>query len=205
MDWLEVVQELQRVTQAGLTYSENPFDRDRYEQLRGLAARIAASSLRTSVDEMLAILRAEAGYATPKVDVRAVVPKDGKLLFVREVSDGKWALPGGWADIGSTPAEMAAREVLEETGFVVKPTKLLGLLDKSKHAHPARSVVDVQGLMFRCEILGGEPRTSHETTAVGFFAENELPELSLPRNTEGQVRRMFELVRHGPELPTDFD
>src|SRR5215471_6218356 len=133
MDWLDVVQTLQRIAQAGLTYTEGPFDRQRYSELMTLAAEIGAASLGTPVTEFEQILRAETGYPTPKVDVRAVVPKDGKLLFVREVTDGLWALPGGWADIGSTPSEMAAREVFEETGYVVRPTKLLALLDKSKH------------------------------------------------------------------------
>jgi ADP-ribose pyrophosphatase YjhB (NUDIX family) len=151
------------------------------------------------------VLRAERGYATPKVDVRAVVPEPGGsgVLFVREVTDGLWALPGGWADSGVPPSEMVAREVLEETGYVVRPVKLLAVLDKSRHAHPP----DVWGtykLFFLCRIEGGSPRPSFETPECGFFTEAALPSLSTPRNTEGQIRRMFEHLRR-PELPTDFD
>jgi ADP-ribose pyrophosphatase YjhB (NUDIX family) len=203
MDWLDVVQALQRIAQAGLAYSEGPFDRQRYSELMALAAEIGGASLGTTVTEFDQILRTEKGYPTPKVDVRAVVPRDGKLLFVREVTDGRWALPGGWADIGSTPSEMAAREVLEETGYVVRPTKLLALLDKSKHEHP-REIVWVYKVFCRCELVGGEASTSHETLEVAFFGKDELPELSLPRNTRGQVLRMFEHVEQ-PDLPADFD
>lgn len=203
MDWLEVVHELQLIAQAGLAYSENPFDRERYSRLLVLAAQVAAVPLDGPVERVEEILRAERGYPTPKVDVRAVVPHDGKVLMVREVTDGRWALPGGWADIGSPPKEMAAREVFEETGYVVTPVKLLAVLDKSKHEHP-RDLWWTYKLFFRCDLTGGEPRASYETTEIAFFGEDELPPLSLPRNTPGQLARMFEHLRH-PELPTDFD
>jgi ADP-ribose pyrophosphatase YjhB (NUDIX family) len=203
MDWLNVVQELQSIARAGLTYSSGPYDLERYEKLLNLAARIAAGPLGTSVTHVEEILRAEKGYATPKVDVRAVVPRDGALLLVRESQDGLWSLPGGWADIGSTPSEMAAREVFEETGYLVRPVKLVAVNDKSKHEHP-RDHWWTYKLFFLCELEGGEPKTSHETLEIGFFRESELPPLSLPRNTPGQLRRMFAHAR-SPDLPTDFD
>lgn len=203
MDWLDVLQELQRIAQAGITYSASPYDLERYQRLLGLAARISAAPLQGSVDSVEQVLRAEAGYATPKVDVRAVVPRGKELLFVRESADGLWALPGGWADIGSTPSEMVAREVLEETGYVVSPVRLLAVLDKSKHEHP-RDMWWTYKLFFLCEIRGGEPTTSHETLEMGFFGEENLPPLSLPRITPGQLVRMFEHLRE-PGRPTDFD
>jgi ADP-ribose pyrophosphatase YjhB (NUDIX family) len=203
VDWLRVVQEIQRIAQAGLAYSQNPFDLDRYSQLVKLAAEIGSAELGLPAAELEAILRAEQGYPTPKVDVRAVVPKDGKLLFVREVTDGKWALPGGWADIGSTPSEMAVREVAEETGYDVVVRRFLALQDKSKHAHPP-DVWWVYKLFFLCDLVGGAPKISHETLDVAFFGPDELPPLSLPRNTEGQVRRMFAHVAD-PALAPDFD
>jgi ADP-ribose pyrophosphatase YjhB (NUDIX family) len=205
------VQRLQTITQAGLTYSQNPFDRQRYEQLQELAAEIAEtfSPAKTSTngdalsESWLGIIRAERGYATPKVDVRAVVEQHGKLLFMREATDGLWSLPGGWADIGESPTQIAEREVLEETGFLVKARKLLALYDKARHAHPPEPWYCYK-LFIRCELQGGAPARSIETLDVAFFAENELPPLSTPRITETQVRRMFEHLAH-PDLPTDLD
>lgn len=203
MQWLDVVRRLQRISQAGLTYCESPYDRERYDELVSIAAEIAAASIDEGVEDVEAILRAERGYATPKIDVRAVVPRERKLLFVRESADGLWSLPGGWADIGSSPAEMAVREVSEETGYDVRAVKLLALLDKAKHEHPPELWYTYKAFM-RCELLGGSPAPNHEVLEVAFFAEDELPDLSLPRNTERQVRRMFEHVRN-PGLPADFD
>lgn len=203
MDWLEVVQSLQRIAQAGLTYSHGPYDRERYSELLTIAAGITASALGGPVKAAEDVLRADRGYATPKVDVRAVVPKDGKLLFVRESQDGRWSLPGGWADIGSTPASVTAREVLEETGYVVQPRKLLALYDKSKHGHP-RELFWVYKVFFLCELVSGAPKTSLETTEIAFFGKDELPPLSENRIMQSQVLRMFEHVEH-PELATDFD
>jgi len=194
---------LRRVAEAGLAYSDNPYDRERYTQLTRLAAEIAEAGLGASADVIEEILKAERGYPTPKVDVRAVVPRDGKILLVKEAADGRWALPGGWADVGETPAECTAREVLEEAGYVVKPAKLLALFDKSKHEHP-REFWWIYKAFFLCHLVGGAPQPSHETLEVGFFAEGEIPPLSLHRTTEGQLRRMFEHLRN-PTLDTDFD
>ncbi len=204
MDWLEVVQALQRIAQAGLTYTEGPFDRERYSELMRIAAEIAAAAWQSPVAAVEDVLRADKGYATPKVDVRAVVPKDGKLLFVRESADGLWSLPGGWADIGSTPREMAAREVLEETGYVVEPMRLLALYDKSRHREHPRELHWVYKVMIECKLVSGAPKTSHETTEIAFFGKDELPPLSLPRITRAQVQRMFEHVEN-PGLPPDLD
>jgi ADP-ribose pyrophosphatase YjhB (NUDIX family) len=203
VDLLEIVQRLHRIAQAGLAYSEGPYDRERYEQLHELAAEIAAAPLGEPKERFLEILRAERGYPTPKLDIRAVVPKDGKLLFVRESSDGLWALPGGWADIGDTPGATVVREVLEETGYVARAVKLLALFDKSKHAHPP-DVWWVYKVFFLCELEGGSPRTSHETLEIGFFDRHALPPLSTPRNTEAEVLRMFEHLGN-PGWQTDFD
>jgi len=136
MQRLAWVQRLQTISQAGLTYARDPFDRQRYEQLQGLAAEIAASIATDPLETCLEVIRAEKGYATPKVDVRAVVEQGGKLLFMRESQDGRWALPGGWADIGESPSQIAEREVFEETGYRVRATKLLAVYDKAKHDHP---------------------------------------------------------------------
>jgi ADP-ribose pyrophosphatase YjhB (NUDIX family) len=201
--WLALFRRLQSIAQAGLTYSRDPFDRERFEEIQRIAAEVLAQQVDEPVDRVHAILKAEAGYATPKVDVRAAVFQDDAILLVREAADGRWALPGGWADIGESAAEMAVREAREETGYVVRVTKLLAVLDKAKHAHP-QQLWYVYKLFFRCEIIGGAPRVSHETTEIGWFSRDALPPLSLPRNTKEQVIRLFEHKDH-PDLPTDFD
>ena len=123
--WLRWARQIQSIAQAGATYSKDPYDLERFAQLRALAAEMFSALSNGEPDEMRAILAAETGYLTPKVDVRAVVFRQDKLLFVRETQDGRWSLPGGWADVGDTPGEAAAREVLEETGYVVRPARAL--------------------------------------------------------------------------------
>jgi len=203
MERLAWLQRLQTITQAGLTYSRDPYDRQRYEQLQELAAEIATSMTLQPKESLLAIIRAEKGYATPKVDVRAVVEQNGKLLFMRESHDKLWSLPGGWADIGESPSQIAEREVLEETGFEVRASKVLAVYDKARHAHPPEFWYCYK-LFVRCELRGGAPARGLETLDTGFFGVNEIPPLSTPRVTEAQVRRMFEHLAN-PELPTDFD
>ena len=203
MERLAWVRRLQTITQAGLTYSRDPYDRQRYEQLQELAAEIAASLAKPSNEPWLELIRAEKGYATPKVDVRAVVEQNGKLLFMRESHDSLWSLPGGWADIGESPSQIAEREVLEETGFQVEASKLLAVYDKARHDHPPEFWYCYK-LFVRCELRGGAPARGLETLDTGFFGSNEIPPLSTPRVTEAQVRRMFTHLAQ-PELPTDFD
>lgn len=199
LDW---ARRLHSTTQAGLTYAKDPYDQERYRELQRLAAEMLAST-DTPFEAAWQALRLEKGYATPKVDVRAVVFQQGHVLLAREREDGRWSLPGGWADPGESPGEMAARETLEETGFVVRPVKLLAVLDKGKHDHPP-DFWSVYKLFVRCELLGGSPVSSIETSEVGFFAQDELPPLSRGRVTEAQLARLFEHLRH-PDWPTDFD
>ena len=144
------------------------------------------------------------GYATPKVDVRGAAFRDDKILLVREARDGGWTLPGGWADPGQSPAEAVVREVFEESGFHVRVTKLAALYDRSKHPHMPRAPFHVYKLFFLCEITGGSATVSHETTAVDFFPEDAIPNLSIDRTLPFQIARMFDHHRTRT-LPTDFD
>ena len=203
MDWVDVVRTLQRIAQAGLAYSEGVYDRHRYAELLELAGKIGDASLGGPIGKMEEAFATEKGYPTPKLDVRAVVPRGKEILFVRETADGLWSLPGGWADIGSTPSEMVAREVFEESGYIVAPKKLLALLDKSKHEHP-REYHWVYKVFCLCELKGGEPTTSHETHEAAFFGRDGVPPLSLPRVTPGQIALMFAHL-DDPDRPTDFD
>ena len=205
--WLDWARRLQGFAQTGLTFSTDPFDIERYRAIRQIAAEmIAAAAGSPDVPAVLGLLEAETGYATPKVDVRGVVFDDaGHLLLVRERSDGKWTLPGGWADVGSTPAENVVREIREEAGFETRAVKLLAVYDPRRHPHPPK-LHHVYKLFVRCEIIGGTAAGGGtlETAGVEFFPPDRLPELSTQRATASQLARMFEHYRQA-DLPTDFD
>lgn len=204
-EWLRWARELQAIAQIGLTYSaDSRFDVERYIRIREIAAEIMATGGRVETGEVLDLLCGETGYATPKVDVRGVVFQDDKLLLVEEVMDGGWTVPGGWADVNESPGESVVREVREESGYETRPVKVLAVYDRSKHGHTPAFPFHVYKLFVLCEATGGKPTAGRETSGVGFFAEDELPELSRSRVTAGQVRRLFEHHRH-PEWPPDLD
>lgn len=189
--WLHWASELQAIAQAGLTYSKNAFDLQRFQRIRTLAAEISAYQSCEDFEKVQALFAAEDHYLTPKLDVRVAVFNDQQqILLVKEVTDGKWSLPGGWADVNESPAESAAKEVYEETGYVVKICKLYALLDKLKHAHPPQ-LPHAYKAFFLAEITGGEMRTSIETTDVGFFDLNHLPPLSVHRVVPEQITLAF--------------
>ena len=200
--WLRRAQRLLALSQNGLTFTNDPFERTRWEEVRLLAAEMLADGVGGSAEEVLGNLASEAGYATPKVDVRAAVFRGGRILLVQERSDGRWTLPGGWCDVGEAPGVAAAREAFEESGYRVRTVKLLAVYDKLRHGHPP-AIVHAYKLFFRCDLVGGAEAASEETSAVGFFAEDALPPLSLGRVTEAQVHRMFEHARDA-SLPADF-
>ncbi len=203
-DQLQWAQRLQAIAQNGLTYSKDPFDVERFNQVRQIAAEILASgAAMTTPEALVEVFKRNFGYATPKVDVRAAVFQENRVLLVRERSDGHWTLPGGWADIGDAPSVAAVREVREESGYETKVTKLAAVYDRELHGHPPYPF-HAYKLFFVCELVGGTAKTSVETTAVEFFPEDALPQLSLSRVTPVQVRRMFGHWRH-PEWPTSFD
>ena len=203
--WLRWAKELQAIAQIGLTYSSaNHFDVERYTRIREIAAEIMSFCGEMEKGMLLELFQQEDGYATPKVDIRGVVFRDDKVLLVREVADGCWTLPGGWADVNESPSESVVREVREESGYETRPVKLLAVYDRSKQGHVPAFPFHVYKLFILCELIGGEAATSFETSGVGFFAEEELPELSLSRVTPEQIRRLFEHWRH-PEWATDFD
>ena len=146
---------------------------------------------------------AQTGYATPKVDVRAAVFQNGRVLLVREAEDGGWTFPGGWAEAGQSAAESVEREVHEESGYLVKAVKLLACWDRDKHPHPAIPFPTYK-LLFHCELLGGAPEVSSETTGVGFYAEDEIPPLSTTRTLAEQIHFAFDCLRN-PRVAAVFD
>ncbi|SEO88332.1 ADP-ribose pyrophosphatase YjhB, NUDIX family [Amphibacillus marinus] len=188
--WLAWAKQLQAIAQAGLAYSKDVYDLERFEEIRKLSTEIMSEYTGVEQTVIRELFANETGYATPKVDVRAVVFHEGKLLMVQEATDGKWALPGGWGDIGLTPGEVAVKEVQEEAGLVVKASKLLGVLDKKCHPHPP-SPYHVYKFFIQCEIVGGEQKTGIETKDIGFYAQEDCPALSIGRITASQIEWLF--------------
>jgi len=207
--WLIWARRLQALAQSGLAYTKNPFEIERYNAVREIAFEILAAGSELALDEVRDLFSGEEGYATPKVDVRGVVFRPDlssgrdSILLVRELRDGLWTLPGGWADVNDSPAEATVREVYEESGYQTRAVKLLACYDRSKHGHPPYGF-HIYKLFFQCQLLGGEASGSIETADAGFFREDEIPALSLPRVTPEQIARFFAHRRH-PEWPTDFD
>jgi ADP-ribose pyrophosphatase YjhB (NUDIX family)/RimJ/RimL family protein N-acetyltransferase len=202
--WVEWSKRLQAIAQNGLTFAQDHYDIERYKAVQQLAAEMLAEGSDLEQAVILGLLEKETGYTTPKVDVRGVVFRDDKLLLVRERSDGKWSLPGGWADVCASPAENIVREIYEESGFETRATKILAVFDRSKHSHELPFAFHVYKIFMLCTITGGAEAVSSETDAVGFFGEQQIPELSTSRVTTAQISRMFEHHRNS-DLPTDFD
>ena len=204
-DWLLWAREMQAMAQTGLAFDPSHWDRARYERLRALAAEIMARFSGTDAATLEAAFSAEWGYPTPKLDVRGAVFRNDEILLVRETADQhRWTLPGGWADINLTPAENVAKEVSEETGFIVRPTKLAAALDRTRQGHTPQPFSATK-LFFLCDITGGTATTSDETSEIAFFPETALPDdLSVDRTTRAQLHRMFAHHRN-PALPADFE
>ena len=201
--WFTWAQRLQTIAQAGLTYARDPFDVERYHQIQQIAAEILAAGADAPLEQVHGLLAAEEGYATPKLDVRAVVLREGRMLLVKELSDGGWTLPGGWVDVGDRPSAAAEREVREESGYEVRAVRLLALYDRNLHGYPP-FIFHTYKLFFLCELLGGAPTVSIETGGAEFFAEDDLPPLSVARVTPQVLARMFDLARDA-EAMTEFD
>jgi ADP-ribose pyrophosphatase YjhB (NUDIX family) len=187
--WLEWAREIYSLSQSGLTYSKNEFDLNRYRRLQEIAAEMIASQSELSEEAVMGSFSMQAGYITPKIDVRGAVVRDGKILLVRETIDGRWSMPGGWADLGEVPSEMVEREVREESGFEVRAEKLIAVYDANRiqpmefyHAYK---------LIFLCAITGGEATNSIETSDVDFFDPGDLPPLSEYRTNRAMISEVF--------------
>jgi ADP-ribose pyrophosphatase YjhB (NUDIX family) len=202
-NWISIAQRIQAISQTGLAYAQSAYDIERYTELSEIAATLMAGPEPLGAPLAKELFAAEAGYATPKVDVRGAVFQDGRILLVREAEDGGWTFPGGWAEVGQSAAESVVREVREESGYLVTAVKLLACWDRNKHAHPAIPF-HAYKLLFLCEIVGGVPAVSSETTAVGFFGEDETPPLSTTRTLAEQISFAF-ASRRDPAAPTVFD
>jgi ADP-ribose pyrophosphatase YjhB (NUDIX family) len=197
---------LAALSQDGLTFGADDYDLDRYRQMSRLAAELLAAVSGRSAEDLAVELGHDSGYATPKVDVRGVIFDDSeRVLLMRERTDGRWSLPGGWAEPGDAPSIAVTREILEETGYHSTAVKLIACWDRHVQGHRPVLPVDVYKLFFLCRADGTvqEP-AALETLDVGWFAVGELPPLSLGRVNRRQVERA--LAHHrDPSLPTEFD
>ena len=200
--WIEWAREIFSMSQAGLTYSQNEFDIERYKRLQEITAEMIESQSGLSKESVLESFSMQAGYTTPKIDVRGAVVHEGRILLIQERMDGKWAMPGGWADLGNAPASVAEREVWEESGYEVMAEKVVAVIDANR-IEPMEFYHAFK-IIFLCRLTGGEPRISHETLAVDFFDLNQLPPLSIHRTNENMLQEVFEHVKD-PSRPTAFD
>jgi len=190
--WLQWAREIQSLSQTGLHYSHDIFETQRYQRLVEIAAEIVHNHTGLPKEPMIENFNVQPGYATPKIDVRGAVVQDGKILLVQEKMDQRWCMPGGWGDVGEAPSGMVAREVLEESGFEVKPLKVIGVYDANRDGRPLQ-FFHAYKIVFLCKILSGFSRPSEETLAVDFFDFNKLPPLSSSRTNE---RHLADVLAH---------
>ena len=195
------------LAQDGLTFARDPYDVDRYTKLADLAAELMAVVAGRPAEQLrLELGAADGGYRTPKVDVRgALVDDDGRVLLTRERSDGRWSLPGGWADPGDTPRQAVIREVREETGYAAEVVELVAVLDRDAQGMTPPLAVSVYKMFFLCRATGPvAPPQELETLEIGWFGLHELPELSTGRVNRSQIERVL-AHRSTPGTPTEVD
>lgn len=199
----DLARRLHALARTGMHFCAGEYDRERYAEIERIAAELLAGPEPADREALLALWASERGYVTPKVEVRGAVFREGRVLLVREAADGRWTLPGGWADVNESPSQAVEKEIEQESGFRARAVKLAALYDRSRHGH-GPSLHHGWKAFFLCEITGGAARGSYETDAVGFFDPAELPAMSLGRSTPAQVLRMREhWLDRG--LATDFD
>jgi ADP-ribose pyrophosphatase YjhB (NUDIX family) len=202
--WLGWAREIQALAQTGKRYALNDFQIERYDRFAEIAAEIIAKANELEAEAFAKEFKAQIGYATPRIDVRGAVFREGKLLMVREKIDGGWTMPGGWADVGDVPSEAAEREVWEEAGFRVKARKVIGVYDANR-VEGWYSMYHSYKLVFYCEILSGEAQPSNETSEVQFFGMDEIPmNLSGERTSPRLIEHAFHVMQE-PDCPTMFD
>lgn len=202
--WTDWAEQIRAIAQNGLAYGDDPFDIERYHQLQTIAREMTAQLSGVPLSAVDNYFVGDHGYTTPKLDIRAGVFKDDKILLVKERSDNCWAMPGGWADVCESPALGAERETLEESGYIVNTKKLVAVRDTHRHPYHPRNAYHIIKMLFLCELQGGEPTKNIEISEINFFSVDQLPELSQGRTIESDITLMMKHHRL-EELPTDFD
>lgn len=206
MDTTQALAKLKALVNTSLYYNKDVYDRERLGEMKEILFDISQKLTSYSEAELEAFFNEDLGYVTPKVDIRAVVFEDDRLLLVKEKEEGQWSLPGGWADVGYSPAEIAQKEVREESGLEVIPLQLFKLVDKAKHDYPKR-LNYVYKLFFYCEAKTFELQPGLETSEARFFSREEietLQNISVDRNTREDLLEAFE-YHHRPTAGAKFD
>ena len=191
--WLDWAVELQALAQAGLFYSKDVYDKERYERIREIAAEMVSSQAELPVEKVKELFCNEVGYQTPKLDTRAAIFREDKILLVKE-NNGKWSLPGGWVDVNVSVKENTVKEVWEEAGLRVTADRVIAVQDREKHNRPIYAY-KICKVFVLCSVLGGEFHANSETTDSGYFGLEELPELAGEKNTREQIEMCFEAKR----------
>ncbi|HBH1341691.1 TPA: NUDIX hydrolase [Clostridioides difficile] len=191
--WLEWAIELQSIAQAGITYGKDIYDIERYERIREISAEMIAYKTDISTEKVRNLFCNESGYQTPKLDTRAVIFENGKILLVKE-NTGKWSLPGGWVEVNLSVKENTIKEVKEEAGLDITADRIIAIQDRAKHNLPIYAY-GVCKIFVLCTVIGGAFKENIETTEFSYFSENELPELATEKNTEEQIKMCFEACR----------
>ena len=200
--WLEWAKELQFIAQAGLTYTKDPFDKERFERVREIAAEIISLQGKLPLAQVKDLFCNETGFQTPKLDTRAAIFKDDKILLVEE-NDGTWSLPGGWVDVMETVKSNTVKEVKEEAGLDVEAVRVIALHDRNLHNQPPYAY-NVCKVFVLCEVKGGCFHPNIETIGSGYFGLDELPPLSVDKNSYQQIEMCF-TARSDKNWQVEFD
>lgn len=197
--FLEEIKRVKAISDVGLLYSKTDYDRERYEELREISLRMLALMSGWREADLKIILPPASDYPTAKVDIRGVLlTEDQKILLVRESADGKWSLPGGWADPGFSPSEVVIKEFKEETGLDVSAARLLAVFDKRKHNHPPQPYY-VYKIVFLCKATSLTLKKGFDVLDVDFFQLNALPPMSEDRILASQIKMLVDIaVKNGP-------
>jgi len=201
--WLKWARKIQQLSQTGLAFAVTDYEKQRYKQLTEITAEIVEHHTSLEKAAIENVLMKQPGYATPKIDIRAAVIEDNKILLVQERSDERWAMPGGWADVGDIPSEAVIRETKEESGYDVKPTKVIGVFDANRLGGQLEFFHAFK-IVFLCEFIGGEAATSDETQDVSFFSFDDLPPLSLNRTNDKHIKEIIAHIKK-PHREAFFD
>lgn len=201
--WVDMIVELQSLAQAGLAYGKDAYDKERYKRIREISAEMMSHIADIPLEKVKGLFCNEIGYQTPKIDTRAAIFKDDKILLVQE-KNGTWSLPGGWCDVTVSVAENTIKEVKEEAGLDVIVKSVIAIQDREKHNLPIYAY-RVCKIFMLCSAVGGNFEPNIETIGFAYFAEDEIPQLATEKNNEEQIKMCFDSYRTGEEWKTLFD